>query len=341
MAMIYGSNKGLVKYCETALKYSTVYMWGGLFRRVTLDYINQLSTLWKTNYTKNRVDYLKSLITTGLNWYGCDCIGLVKSYYFGGVGTANIKGYKAEMDLNVGTMYKAANKKGIISELPTKRPKVGQLVMVKNLSHVGVYAGNNKVIECTIRGNYDGVVKTNFNEVDWYYWVQCPYIKDDSTETDPPHVDNKPYPTPAIFQSLGSVNLRTSPEYGNNIASKTIRNKLYVFDDIIHGEISGGSDYWLVAGDDNITTLYAKLFDFDGSALFRFIKPVTKLTANAIVNVREKPSLNGKIVRKLKAGDIIYATDITYPADNNGNAWVQVLYNGNYCYTDRRWYNEI
>ena len=37
------TNSGLVKHCKEALKLKTVYMWGGLFREVTQEYINQVS----------------------------------------------------------------------------------------------------------------------------------------------------------------------------------------------------------------------------------------------------------------------------------------------------------
>ncbi len=40
------TNSGLVAYCKTALTKNTAYMWGGLFRTITPDYINQLKEIY-------------------------------------------------------------------------------------------------------------------------------------------------------------------------------------------------------------------------------------------------------------------------------------------------------
>ena len=172
------TNSGLVKHCKEALKLKTVYMWGGLFREVTKSYIDMLSGVkaYKGQYPTSRVNYLKSLIDK--DYYGCDCVGLVKSYYFGGVGTAkNVKGYKGSLDYGVGSMYNAAKVKGNISTMPKKE---GVLVMTSDFGHVGVYVGNNEVIECTLSKFGDGVVKTKFSDRNWTWWCQCPCIVDDT-----------------------------------------------------------------------------------------------------------------------------------------------------------------
>lgn len=175
------TNSGLVKHCKEALKLSTVYMWGGLFREVTKGYIDQLSGIrgYEAQYPPDRVARLNSLI--GKGYYGCDCVGLVKSYYFGGFGTANnAKGYSGKLDYGVGTMYSAAKVKGKTASFPKA---AGALVMTSDFGHVGVYIGNNEVIECTLSRFGDGVVKTAFGDRSWAWWCQCPCIEDDTGVT--------------------------------------------------------------------------------------------------------------------------------------------------------------
>ena len=173
------TNSGLVKYCKEALKLKTVYMWGGLFREVNKSYINQLAGMYPEQYGESRKNTLSGLC--GKGYYGCDCVGLVKSYYFGGVGVANnAKGYVGAWDFGVGSMYNAAKVKGKISTMPKKE---GVLVMTSDYGHVGVYIGNGEVIECTLSKFGDGVVKTKFTDRNWAWWCQCPVIVDDTGVT--------------------------------------------------------------------------------------------------------------------------------------------------------------
>ena len=173
------TNSGLVKYCKEALKLKTVYMWGGLFREVNKSYINQLAGMYPEQYGESRKNTLLGLC--GKGYYGCDCVGLVKSYYFGGVGIANnAKGYVGAWDFGVGSMYNAAKVKGKISTMPKRE---GVLVMTSDFGHVGVYIGNGEVIECTLSKFGDGVVKTKFADRSWAWWCQCPVIVDDTGVT--------------------------------------------------------------------------------------------------------------------------------------------------------------
>lgn len=176
------TNSGLVKHCKEALKLKTVYMWGGLFREVTKGYIDQLAGMkgYAVQYPARRKELLNGL--AGKGYYGCDCVGLVKSYYFGGFGVANnAKGYVGKYDYGVGSMYNAAKVKGKIAATPKKE---GVLVMTADFGHVGVYVGNDEVIECTLSRYGDGVVKTKFAGRGWAWWCQCPCIEDDTGVTE-------------------------------------------------------------------------------------------------------------------------------------------------------------
>ncbi len=231
------TNSGLVTHCKEALKLKTVYMWGGLFREVTKSYINQLSGMYPNQYGDGRKKKLCELI--GKGYYGCDCVGLVKSYYFGGFGVEkNAKGYVGAWDYGVGTMYNAAKVKGKIATMPKKE---GVLVMTSDYGHVGVYIGNGEVIECTLSGFGDGVVKTKLKDRGWSWWCQCPVIVDDTGVTKTTAGSN--YIT---GKANAPVNVRETANISGNIITKlpkgtavqltgkTIENNGYTWAEVLY-----------------------------------------------------------------------------------------------------------
>lgn len=164
--------KGLVEHAKYCLRCPNVYMKGGLMRILTESYINQLVKMYPRDYTITRVTYLKSLVAQS---YGCDCVGLIKSYYFGGVGSPD---YDLKKDLNTDGYFSIATEKGSIKSLP-ETP--GVILYMEG--HVGVYIGNGECIECTW-GNYgDGIVKTQVSGRGWTHWLKIPYI-DYTAESD-------------------------------------------------------------------------------------------------------------------------------------------------------------
>ena len=173
------TNEGLVRHAEAALAMNTKYMWGGILRPVTKACINLLRSIYGerngTGYTAKRWEELTGL--AGKGWYGCDCVGLIKSYYWsgkadGGTGSPNY-GTPGFPDTNAGGMYNAAKVKGRIATLP-ETP--GVIVYCRTYPHVGIYVGKGEVIECTLGARGDGVVKTKLSDFCWEYWFECPYI---------------------------------------------------------------------------------------------------------------------------------------------------------------------
>ena len=166
------TNKGLVKHAQAALKLKTKYMWGGVLRSITDGYIKTLRDIYGVNpatgYTEARYKELAGYV--GKGYYGCDCVGLIKSYYWsgrsdGGTGSPNY-GAKGFPDVNAGMMYSAAKIKGSISTLP-ETP--GLILYCKTHPHVGIYVGNGEVIECTLSRRGDGVVRTKLKDFTWEY----------------------------------------------------------------------------------------------------------------------------------------------------------------------------
>ena len=171
--------EGLVKHAEKALALDTAYMWGGIMRRITPAYIAQLRRIYGTKagtgYTDTRYRQLEELAESG--YYGCDCVGLIKSYYWSGRpdgGTGSPKyGAAGFPDVNAGMMFSQARVKGSIDTLP-ERP--GVILYCGSSPHVGIYAGNGNVIECTLSARGDGVVLSGLGDFGWEYWFECPYI---------------------------------------------------------------------------------------------------------------------------------------------------------------------
>lgn len=174
------TNLGLVTHAKKAMGMKTKYMWGGILRSITTTYINQLKKWYGTNpatgYTAERWAELTKL--AGKGYFGCDCVGLIKSYYWsgnenGGTGSPNY-GASGYPDVNAGLMYTNAKVKGPITSLPEVP---GVIVYCKSRPHVGVYIGNGQVIESTFSSRGDGVILTKLKDFKWEYWFECPYIR--------------------------------------------------------------------------------------------------------------------------------------------------------------------
>ena len=156
---------GLVEYAKKCLKMPTVYMWGGMMRMISVSNLAYMTEQYKNRYTQDRISYLETLIGKK---YSCDCVGLVKSYYWDGIGSPN---YSLETDLETEGMFNIASNKGTIDTLPEEP---GIILWMKG--HVGVYVGSGKCIECTWGSYGDGVVQTRVNGRGWTHWLKIPMI---------------------------------------------------------------------------------------------------------------------------------------------------------------------
>lgn len=172
------NNLGLVNHAKKALKLKTKYMWGGILRPIE----QQIDTLRRiygnqsgTGYSAPRWNELKKLC--GKGYFGVDCIGLVKSYYWSGKtngGTGSPKYGAANCpDVNATYMYRMAKEKGDIKDIP-EIP--GLIVFSVSHPHVGIYIGNGQTIESTLGARGDGVVLRDLDNF-WEKWFKCPYIE--------------------------------------------------------------------------------------------------------------------------------------------------------------------
>ncbi len=308
------TNSGLVAYCKTALNKNTAYMWGGLFRTITQEYIEMLKELYPSHYVQPHLGVLESLV--GKGYYGCDCIGLVKSYYFGGIGSPN---YDLSKDYNVPAMYNNAEQKGEISTFPKV---AGQLVMTSDLGHVGVYIGNNKVIECTLTNESDegGVIESSFDSR-WAKWCQCIFIDDGGSSEQS---------TKNIYLSEGVAAIRKSPSTSGELVERCVKGGYYPASKIITP--SGSSQKWFQhAG----KSYYSALTDYDGSSLFSSSGTYTVGKTTATVNVRESASISSTVIVKLSSNTTVYLTGITKVS--GGHTWAQIVYDSKLCWCDKQY----
>lgn len=160
--------KGLVKYVKKLLTQTTVYLFGTMGTYVTPENVEAKQKQYPEWYTKERVEDLKRYYPYE-GFVGFDCSGLIKSYYFGGIG---VPLYSPEKDLNSQRMLECAEKKGTMQTLP-EIP--GVCLYMKD--HVGVYVGNGKVVECTPSAQFgNGVVMTKLEARPWEQWFYCPFV---------------------------------------------------------------------------------------------------------------------------------------------------------------------
>lgn len=159
------TNEGLVAFCENTLKLDTLYAWGGMMQICTDNLINRLSTMYPDKYTQQRKNRLQQ---SAKKSYLCDCVGLIKAYYFGGI---NVPKYSVSKDVSTSGMFSLAKTKGKINTLPETKG-----VILYMPGHVGVYVGNGYCIECTYGVYGDGVVKTSIINRGWTDWFYCPFI---------------------------------------------------------------------------------------------------------------------------------------------------------------------
>lgn len=102
-----------------------------------------------------------------------DCVGLIKGFRWSD-GIDSTPKYVPSEDVNVAGLYLQCSKTGVISKMP-KVP--GTLVFMSDLSHVGVYVGDDFVIEA--KGHLFGIVKTSMISRKWDLWGQPDWINYD------------------------------------------------------------------------------------------------------------------------------------------------------------------
>lgn len=211
------TGQGLADYCKGLIGKPSAYMWGEFGREITVSRIEAAAKQYPSHYSAQRVAHLKTLV--GKGYIGSDCVGMIKSYYWGGVG--NVK-YVAATDKSAGMMLNAAKVKGDIGSIP-ERP--GVCVWMEG--HIGVYVGNGEVVECTLGTFGDGFVQTKLSARKWLKWLECPYISYEAV-SEPVEPPKEPEPTPVPdwkqqgLTALTEAGVITDPDYWAGRMNETV-----------------------------------------------------------------------------------------------------------------------
>lgn len=170
------TNKTLVqKALEIASRYDTIYLWGTFGAPLTEKLIAQKVKQYPKNYSESRQTYLKKQIQ--YSPWAFDCVGLIKGILWGWTGDED-KTYggavyrsKDVPDINAGTMAKRTleNSEDFETILP------GEVVFKSG--HIGIYAGEGKVVEATLDEKTDGITISDLWEGNWVGHGKLPWVE--------------------------------------------------------------------------------------------------------------------------------------------------------------------
>ncbi|NLB35804.1 MAG: hypothetical protein GX824_00605 [Clostridiales bacterium] len=158
------TDSGLVKHAEAQL--GMPYWWGTFGAVCGESLWQQKKKQYPSHYSDSRYKTAKAK-HFGKRAY--DCCGLVKSFMFQSAPTSAPK-YAVKYDKNVGGLLAACSKTGPIKTIP----ETPGLLVFRGTAHVGIYIGQEQVIEA--KGFDYGVVKTKLSAGKWDKWGQLSWI---------------------------------------------------------------------------------------------------------------------------------------------------------------------
>ncbi|NLM10800.1 MAG: C40 family peptidase [Clostridiaceae bacterium] len=158
------NNIGLVEHSKKALAEEWGYVYGTFGKILTKDLLNSKLK----QYPEQIERYKNYILESYIGKRTVDCVGLIKSFlWWHGADVV----YDSSTDVSADGMFEAAGEKGSISAIP-ELPGV----CVWKTGHVGIYVGNNQVIDA--RGTLDGVIISPLKgSINWTHWFKCPYIQ--------------------------------------------------------------------------------------------------------------------------------------------------------------------
>lgn len=283
------TNKELAqKLKDVATNYNTIYMWGVFGAPVTESVIAGKTKQYPSWYTAARQKTFRNLI--GKNYFGFDCVCLIKGILWGWNGNQNATYGGAKYasngvpDIGADTMINKC------SDLSTdfSNIEVGEAVWMTG--HIGVYIGDGLAVECTPKwGNNVQITacnctKTGYNRRNWTKHGKLPYVeyvKEVVTPTEPVVSTDTIYNVGDIVDFNGTTQYTSS--YATAIGKKCKPGKVKITD----RRLEGKHPYHGIAVSGGGSTAYGWLNAADlGEADAEYIPAVgdkVKLTSDAVV----------------------------------------------------------
>lgn len=320
-----------INMLKKALNSNTIYGWGMWGQIITDKVIDSKIKQYPDFYTKARVAKMRSLV--GKNYFGFDCMCLVKSILWGWNGSTTIANGGAKYlangvpDVNADTMITKC------SEVSTNFSNIvpGALVWVKG--HVGVYIGDGQVIECTT--NWDNKVLQsglaniggkNSKQRTWTKWGKLPFVDYSDQVKKPaapaPAPAPKPQPAPAPAPVTGFKN---GDKVKLNRGAKTttgVSLASFVYDNV---------------HDLTNVTATEGVIKYQGVVIARvYLKDLTKVTGSTVAPAPQKKEVKEGSCVKLNKGAktttgvslASFVYDRVHIATNVKNGQAVIKYNG-------------
>ena len=212
-------SKDFISMLKKALNSNTSYCWGMWGQIINDNVINTKAKQYPSFYTPTKVAQLKSL--KGKNYFGFDCVCLVKSILWGWEGSTTKSNGGAKYDSNGVPDVNADTMITKCKNVSTDFSKIvpGALVWMKG--HVGVYIGNGQCIECTTNWTSKVLQSTLKNigakgqfERSWTKWGLLPYVDYSDQTTSKPAAS-----APVVKPSVSTPSSEYYPAYTGTSSS--------------------------------------------------------------------------------------------------------------------------
>lgn len=180
----------LVQYCKAQV--GRFYWYGCFGTKSSEKLLAEKKAQYPSYYKAN--DYQKQM---GVKVH--DCAGLIKGALWSKTTDDPAPKYNSKEDFGATGFYDKAKVKGSSKTFPGT---IGVLVFkgtATEKTHVGVYIGNDRVIEA--KGHAYGVINSKYTGGGWKYWAECHLIDYKAEPT--------PTPTPAPITQKYKVKVKT------------------------------------------------------------------------------------------------------------------------------------